>query len=937
MRNVFTALLFFISIYLFSQDEKRLALVIGNANYDKGELKNPVNDARLIASTLDSLDFDVILKENLATKREMLSAVKEFGSKRSEYDVAFVYYAGHGIQVDNENFLLPTKEVFEEEFDVMDYGVSVQNIMRYLRAQTNEVNILILDACRDNPFESKWNTTRSLKGGGLAKIPPPTGSLIAFSTDSGNTAPDGDGDNSVYSLSLAKNMLLKDVSIDQVFRNVRAEVLSKTDGVQRPVEATQLTGESFYLVKRDFDEELKKSDNMLGESKVAEAIALLESIYKSQPNNLEIVEKLSKAYSMNGSLLLDDQKEVSEIEFNKAFTLLNNYIPEKISVEMLDKDYEQNTKIAYLFYRKSRLLYLSTNNQDWDQIFLNIKMAIKYDLAYPYWDYYLAAVYDEQYEEGDEDERILNAEKYYEKAIIKYKNEISKIQDTSLNNYVGNAESYFYLGFCYYNLFNLKKDINNYIDLAFEAWDKTLKGDPENTYYLEYIGNKYYVNRNYNKSLEIYNRAIVLCNDCAQFYNARALINYELDNIDDAINDFNIFYKIADNEYSKNNRTYRADSYFEKALRSYNKDEHEIAVANYKNAIEDYSHTIKYINNNDITTYAIQNRAYTYYMMSASEYTLDLNYHLSLEKSNIDYKSLIDKGIFGENIEFIDRYLNNDYLSGNYYDLIQNAKTIIEKYSEKLNSNEKSDIYTSIGMTYWTINNNDKALEYYKKALDLNNSSENYNQYAVGLFQTGDNENALYYFNKSIELEPENHVYLHNRGYYYYQIQDYKNAEKDFKKSESLIEGFDLDNTLMLMKLSVKKNNFNDQLFYANRILEEDLSNSSEYWISEIYLNQKRYLKSLIFISKAIDEKRSSDAYLVSYKDYTNTIPDDSVIITLSDLYINRGNLFKLIGNKLEACEDYNRALMLIDNVGEIDQLTYNKEDINHLILENCN
>ena len=109
----------------------------------------------------------------------MLSAIKKFGSKRSEYDVAFVYYAGHGIQVD-DGTLLPTKEVFEEEFDVMDYGVSVQNIMRYLTAQTNEVNILILDACRDNPFESNWNTTRSLKGGGLAKIPPPTGSLIVF-------------------------------------------------------------------------------------------------------------------------------------------------------------------------------------------------------------------------------------------------------------------------------------------------------------------------------------------------------------------------------------------------------------------------------------------------------------------------------------------------------------------------------------------------------------------------------------------------------------------------------------------------------------------------------------------------------------------------------------------------------------------------------------
>ena len=168
-------ILLFLKIFFFqglnAQDEKRLALVIGNANYDRGELKNPVNDARLIASTLDSLNFDVILKENLSTKRDMTGAIREFGSKRSEYDVAFVYYAGHGIQVDDENFLLPTKEIFEEEFDVMDYGVSVQNIMRYLRAESNEVNILILDACRDNPFESNWSATRSLKGEDWQKYP----------------------------------------------------------------------------------------------------------------------------------------------------------------------------------------------------------------------------------------------------------------------------------------------------------------------------------------------------------------------------------------------------------------------------------------------------------------------------------------------------------------------------------------------------------------------------------------------------------------------------------------------------------------------------------------------------------------------------------------------------------------------------------------------
>lgn len=275
MKKILFIFCFLTSFSVISQEEKRLALVIGNANYEKGELKNPVNDARLIASTLDSLDFDVILKENLETKRDMTSAIREFGTKRSEYDLAFIYYAGHGIQVDDENFLLPTKEVFEEEFDVIDYGVSVQNIMRYLKAQTNEVNILVLDACRDNPFESNWNKTRSLKGKGLAKIPPPTGSLIAFSTNSGQTAPDGSGKNSVYTSSLAKNILLENTSVDQVFRNVRSEVLVATNQLQRPVEATQLTGKAVYL---NVPNKLDLARRLESESKHEEAIAVYQNL-----------------------------------------------------------------------------------------------------------------------------------------------------------------------------------------------------------------------------------------------------------------------------------------------------------------------------------------------------------------------------------------------------------------------------------------------------------------------------------------------------------------------------------------------------------------------------------------------------------------------------------------------------------------------------------
>ena len=246
----------------------------------------------------------------------MTAAIREFGNRRSEYDVAFVYYAGHGIQVEDENFLLPTKEVFEGEFDVLDYGVSVQNIMRYLEAQTNEVNILILDACRDNPFESTFNTTRSLKGSGLAKMPPPTGSLIAFSTDSGQTAPDGEGENSTYTLSLAKNMLLEDTSIDQVFRNVRSEVLEESGGAQRPVEATQLTGKTFYLKPGTFEEDFIKIDRLLLEGKNLVGVAeIASSIISKQPQNARAYSKRGHAYTLLG----DYESAISDYE--RAITI----------------------------------------------------------------------------------------------------------------------------------------------------------------------------------------------------------------------------------------------------------------------------------------------------------------------------------------------------------------------------------------------------------------------------------------------------------------------------------------------------------------------------------------------------------------------------------------------------------------------------------------
>ena len=112
----------FVQFLLFSAfgQEKRLALVIGNANYDKGALKNPVNDALLMKETLEKLNFEVILDTNLRTKKELLNSIYIFGEKRKNYDVAFVYYAGHGVQIDGENYLLATKEKYESKLKVED-------------------------------------------------------------------------------------------------------------------------------------------------------------------------------------------------------------------------------------------------------------------------------------------------------------------------------------------------------------------------------------------------------------------------------------------------------------------------------------------------------------------------------------------------------------------------------------------------------------------------------------------------------------------------------------------------------------------------------------------------------------------------------------------------------------------------------------------------
>jgi len=224
--------------------QKRLALIIGNAEYP-GRLKlaNPVNDARAIENALRSVGFKIVKIEN-ASQTDMKKRIDEFGNTLPDYDVGLFYYAGHGIQFSGENYLVPVNAQLTNEQDVEYNCVAVGRVlskMEYARAKTN---IIILDACRDNPFERSWS--RSSKSKGLAFMDAPSGSLIAYATSPGKTAADGSGANGLYTEVLLKYIKEPSVQIEQVFKAVRKEVEKKSGGNQVPWESTSLKGNFFF-------------------------------------------------------------------------------------------------------------------------------------------------------------------------------------------------------------------------------------------------------------------------------------------------------------------------------------------------------------------------------------------------------------------------------------------------------------------------------------------------------------------------------------------------------------------------------------------------------------------------------------------------------------------------------------------------------------------
>ncbi len=260
-------------------EERRVALVIGNAKYEVSPLVNPTNDSYDVATKLRNYGFDVVYRENLKI-RQIGSMLREFKSKLTPGATALVFYAGHGLQVRGENYFPVVDADIQSEEDINNQSIGLKQLMDILEEAKTRTNIVLLDACRNNPFERK---TRSLSRG-LASVNAPSGTMIAYSTRPGSVAEDGSGRNGLYTEQLLKVMDTR-IPIEQVLKKLVSSVKTASKGRQEPWSEGSLEGD--FCFGGCVDENAEKN-------KLTADIALWESIIGS--NSIADYERYLSQY-----------------------------------------------------------------------------------------------------------------------------------------------------------------------------------------------------------------------------------------------------------------------------------------------------------------------------------------------------------------------------------------------------------------------------------------------------------------------------------------------------------------------------------------------------------------------------------------------------------------------------------------------------------------
>ena len=794
--------LFFFS-FIFSQDdkEKRLALVIGNSDYDLAILKNPVNDAKLIREKLDSLGFDVIEAYNLETQRDFYDVIDEFGDKRPDYDTGFVYYAGHGAQIDGENFLLPTKEAIRTMRDIGRYGVSAQEILKFLETQSDQVNILVLDACRNNPYEA------SRGGSGLADITPPSGSLIAYSAGPGKLAFDGDGTNSLYALSLSRNMMIERIPIQQVFTNVRTEIEKATEFGQSPVEEVKLTGQAFYLNPGNNDDEFKEVEQIInGEgifaNQYSKGFEILNTIQKNNPSDNEIFKLMLYRF-----FLLRDSGEYTRaraqligLQARSLFKIAGLYHHSaklhitvdgfKGNIKALD-DFNKAIELEpdnqeFLFDRGSYYY----RNSNYEKALLDYKYVYDLDnniqaLKWIGWSHIGLNQNDDAneafisyLEQGGTDPSV------FERLAKFSQNDLPKTSLDLLNNGIelnsdnndGLIKLYLQRAELHYSLKDFNKsliDINNVIEIDSTNSDAYFK---RSGYYRN-------VENDYLKSIADLKKAIDLNPDYSSAYFSLAYTYYNTGMVENSIGTYLRYIEKFGNDYNVFNNIgliYRDDlKNYEKALEFFNKS---IEMTNNYLPVMNRARLYMKMERNDDAikdfNKAIEldpNIALIYYYRAREYYESNEDY----DKALIDYKKALELKPDDTTYMFKVAYAASNS---------SNKKEALEYYLKILEIQpDESSTLNNVALIYdGDFGNFEKALEFYGKAIKVDPEvSMYYRNRAQLLDKLQRNEEALDDYNKAVELEPIALNYW-KRSEYYKKIEKYQEALIDSKKSLDL-------------------------------------------------------------------------------------------------------------------------------------------------------
>ncbi|BCU13437.1 tetratricopeptide repeat protein [Microcystis aeruginosa] len=483
------------------QKQRRTALVIGNASYQDNPLKNSINDAEAMANALKDVGFDVILLEN-ADLKQIENAIDTFHHQLKAGGVGLFYYAGHGTQVDGENYLIPVNVKLDVAEDVRYEAIPVGKVLARMEDAANQMNIVILDACRNNPFARKWRSSQR----GLAPIQSARGALIAFATEPGGVAADGEGENGLYTSFLLKHLKTPNLDVELMFKRVREDVVQATQNKQVPWESSSLVGDFSF-----------------------NPVTVAQS---SQPNST-----------------------TAETYFKQGEDYRNNNQYDK-AIAAYTKAIEINPQYAEAYFNRGNVYH---DLKEYDKAIKDYNKAIEINPQYDYAYYNRGIVYSDlkEYDKAIKDYNKAieinpqNAEAYYNRGNVYLE---LKEYDKAIKDYNKAIEINPQYAYAYNNRGYVYRELKEY-DKAIKDYNKAIEINPQYDYAYYNRGIVYSDLKEYDKAIKDYNKAIEINPQNDYAYNGRGYVYYNLKEYDKAIKDYNKAIEInPQNDYASNNK-----------------------------------------------------------------------------------------------------------------------------------------------------------------------------------------------------------------------------------------------------------------------------------------------------------------------------------------------------------------------------------------------